>query len=239
MDSARVKRDSKMYFIFILIFIVIAYLFYSTGGKFYTSISKTLKETKEISTDVVSLEAKISSLKSIKDNAVTDINALNVSFQSEDPSLFMYSQMRELSLKNTVELTGITFSPGTALGDVSVSVISFSIKGIKENVFNFISDLSKIAPLSGLGAMVFSKYAEAGGVFELSMSVDIYYSPFPKVLPDTNKVINSLTTEEKDIYENLINLEVMSKANFKAQEPNDNIDNPFEDTVINSEIIKE
>jgi hypothetical protein len=239
MDSARIKRDGKMYFVFILIFVVIAYFYYTTGGKYYTSISKTLKATKEIETDIRSLEAKISSLKSIKDSTISDINALNISFPPEDPSLFMYSQLKVLSFNNNVELVDILFSSGSALDEISASMISFSVRGIKENVYNFISDLGKVAPLSGLGGMTFSDYVDSGGVIELSMAIDIFYSPFPKVLPDTDEVINSLTMEENDVYNTLTSLEVMSKAIFEAQEPNENLDDPFEGGFINPEITNE
>ncbi len=240
MDTGKIKRDSKLYLIIGVIFIVMSYFFYTSGGKYYTSISKILKDTKETKTDIESLEAKISSLKSIKDNSVTDLNALNISFQPEDPSLFMYSQLKALSFNNNVELVGTAFSEGTAIGDISVAVISFKIRGIKEGVINFITDLGKTAPLSGLGGMTFSKYAGTGDAFELDMSVNIYYSPLPKALPDTEKVVNSLTPEEEATYASLTDLKVLSKADFKAQEPiNNNIEDPFGVPVIVEERVSE
>lgn len=233
LDSAKFRRNSRFYAVFLVVFIITAYLFYSTGIKFYTGISKTLKNTDELKKDTELLEVKISSLKSIKEGGVEDLNSLNISFQSEDPSLFMYSQLKKIALRNGVELRGISFSRGSVLKNVSVSVINLSVRGIKENVFTFISELGQTAPLSGLGGMSITDYVETGGVLEISMMIEVYYSPLPKELPDTKEVVNSLTKEEKDVYDTLIKLEVLSQANFTAQAANENIDDPFGVEVFN------
>ncbi len=235
LDSAKIKRESKLYVIFLFIIVSAFYFFYATGKKYYADISKILKETEEIKTDNRLLEEKISSLKSIKDSSVTDASAINKIFQPEDPSLFMFSQLKALLSKNDIALIDLTFSEGSPLREVSRGVIAFSIKGVKENVYNFISDLVKVAPLSGLGGITFDSYVDSGGILELNMSVDVFYSPFPEVLPDVEKVINPLTSDEKDAYVNLKSLEILSKVDFTAQEPNDNIINPFESGVSNPE----
>lgn len=232
-DKGKIKREGKLYLIFAIIFSVMVYFFYSTGEKSYKSISKILKETKDINADISSLDTKILSLKSIKESNVTDINSLNIAFQPEDPSLFMYSQLKSLSLTNNVEIINFAFSDGTAVGEISVGVISLTVRGNKDSVFNFVTGLGRIAPLSGLGPMSFSNYAASGEVFELDIMIDIYYSPLPKELPDAGKVINPLTQEEEEIYKKLTALEIMAKSDFKAQEPNDNLGDPF----IGQEII--
>lgn len=227
MDSDRIKKEGKFYLVFTLVFVVIAYFFYSTGVKFYTGISKSLKETEDTKTDIQLLESKIGSLKSIKNTGTADVNALNVSFQSEDPSLFMYSQLRVISTNNNVELTDISFSQGQPVGGINVAVVGFLVKGIKENVFNFVTEVGQSAPLSGLGGMSFSNYVENGETLSLHMSLEIYYSPLPEVLPDTKKVVNSLSEEEKTAYDELIKLKVFSNTEIKAQSPNDIENDPF------------
>jgi hypothetical protein len=226
-DSNRIKREGKFYLVFALVFVVIAYFFYSTGIRFYTGISKSLKETKDTKTDIQLLESKIGSLKSIKDSGTVDVNLLNVSFQSEDPSLFMYSQLRVISTNNNVELTDISFSQGQPVGVINVAVINLLVKGTKENVFSFITEVGQSAPLSGLGGMSFSNYVESGETLSLHMSLEIYYSPLPEVLPDTNKIVNSLSEEEKTAYDELIKLKVFSNTEIKAQSPNDVENDPF------------
>lgn len=227
MDSDKIKKEGKFYLIFTLIFVVVVYFFYSTGEKFYTGISKSLKEINATKTDIQLLESKIASLKSIKNSNTSDVNALNASFQSEDPSLFMYSQLRVISANTNVELTDFGFSQGQPIGSVNVAVVSFLAKGTKENVINFVTEVGQSAPLSGLGGMSFSDYVESGGTLGLHMSLEAYYSPLPEVLPDTNKIVNSLSEEEKTAYEDLVKLKVFSNTEIKAQSPSDIENDPF------------
>lgn len=237
MDSDKIKKEGRYYLIFALIFIVIAYFFYTTGEKFYTGISKSAKEIESIKSDNDILESKILSLRSIKDSVNADVNALNVSFQSEDPSLFMYSQLKAIAAETGIELSEIAFSQGQPSGSINVGVIGFTVKGIKDSVFNFISELTQSAPLSGLGAMSFSNYFQSGETMEIDMSVQVYYSPLPEVLPDTNEIVNSLTQEEKDAYEQLVKLKVFSVAEIKAQPQGDGDLDPFNfQTVIPEEV---
>ena len=62
-------------------------------------------------------------------------------------------------------------------------------------------------------------------------SVDVYYSPLPKVLPDVQTVINPLSPDEETVYEKLSRLEVLSRSDFKADTPNSNLDDPFAPAV--------
>jgi len=237
MDSTKFKRESGLYIIFIFVFMFASYFFYTTGKKFYTDISKILKETEEVKTDTELLTEKISSLKSIKNNFVSDMNTINIIFQPEDPSLFMFSQLKVLSVNNNVQLLNIYFSEGPPVGNISTGVVGFTVKGIKEDVYRFFSDLSESAPLLGFGSMSFSGYVDSGDELELNMSLDVFYSPYPEVLPDTDKVVNPLTSDEIEAYENIKKLKILSKTDFIIQDPNDDFTNPF-DTVIPDQEIK-
>lgn len=238
-DSNKLRKNSGLYVIIILIFVAVFYFYYSTGTKFYAAITKTLKDTRDIKFDINSIQAKISSLKTINKDSTPNVNALNIAFQSDDPSLFMYSQLKILSFNNKVEIMDIVFSQGPPVDDISVSVITFKVRGIKEDVLNFITALGKIAPLSGLGSMSFLNYVETGGLLEINTSVNLYYSPLPKVLPDTGKIVNNISGEEKSIYDTLTGLEILSQSNFVAQNPGGEDVNPFNNVATASAEKKE
>lgn len=226
-NSIKFRKESKAYLIFVLVGMIIAYLFYSAGIKAYQEISLIMKSTEEIEKDINTLDAKIVALKSFEKNQTEELNVLNVVFQSEDPSLFMFSTLKELSNVHRVQIVSPVFSKVEKMEGVSKATLAFSTKGIKEDVYMFMDHLYKTAPLSDLGEIRFSDYAYTGGEASIDMSVGAYYSPLPEVLPDTKTGIRPLNDDEKAKYSELIGFEILSKSEYEAETARESNDDPF------------
>lgn len=229
MSEENLKNNGKVYAVAFFSFIFLFILIFTTGQKIYGNINKTINDTKQIESDVKLLQSKIESLKTVnKGFSSSDVDMLSISFPEENPSLFMYSQLKELAKNNNIILENISFSPGSPLNEsVLKSAIDFTISGTKESVDKFILELSDTAPLSGLGGMSFDKYVKEGETFKINMSVDIFYSPLPKTLPSQTNIVQYLTDDEKKSLNSLIGLKILTTLVSKPMPANEiNID-PF------------
>jgi len=66
---------------------------------------------------------------------------------------------------------------------------------------------------------------------KIGTSVEVYYSSLPKALPSSEKVINTLTPEEKEIYNYLTGLEVLVNTELTPSEAVDEDIDPFFGTL--------
>lgn len=228
LDKKSVGENTKAYSIFFLGFIILAVLFFVTGNKLYSKISKTLNGSKDLENDILSLQEKIDSLRLLDREIGKNTASLMLAFPDEDPSLFAYSELKELSRQIPVQFESVTFSLGSPSGgEVSSGNIGLDLSGNKEDVLAFISNLTKLAPISGLGAINIGEYAELGGELKVAMSIEVFYSPLPQVLPNDNVVISTLTDEEKEVYKYLTNLKVLVRSELSPAAANDENVDPF------------
>jgi hypothetical protein len=155
------------------------------------------------------------------------INNLSIAFPEEDSSLFMYSTLKELSTKDNIMIKDVVFSSSSSKDEISQANLGFVVTGTKESVVNFLNDLTKSAPLSGLGTISFSKYSNAGQELEISMTVDLYYSAYPKTLPNVDSIVSPLNEDEKNVYDNLTNLNILVNNNLTPMKANSEVVDPF------------
>src|SRR4030042_1298985 len=134
MSEGSLKNNGKVYAVAFFGFVFLFILIFTTGQKIYGNITKTINDTKQIESDVKLLQSKIESLKIVnKDFSSSDVDILSISFPEENPSLFMYSQLKELSKNNNIILDNFSFSSGSPLNEsVFKSVLVFTISGTKE-----------------------------------------------------------------------------------------------------------
>jgi len=227
MDSKKIKSDINTYGIVILVFLFILILYIFSGSKIYSNISPKLESNKELQSEILTLKTKAESLKNIKDVDYGDIDVLSFSFPEEDSSLYMYSSLKQLAVKYNILISDISFSKPDLSEGVSTTGISFIASGIKENMEYFLSDITKTAPISGLGTITFEKYPEAGSEFKPNISLKLYFSPYPKTLPAISSIVNPLNEDEKQIYKTLSELNVLFNTDIKPKKANETIEDPF------------
>ena len=227
-DTEKLKNNLNIYGIFTLIGLLMLLLFVTSGNRIYTNISEKVKVNKELESDISLLNTKVNALKKISNLDYSDISVLSASFPEEDSSLFMYTSLKELSIKDNVFISKISFNPSTKTsGDISESSISFTASGSRDNILSFLVDITRSAPLSGLGTIYFEQYPADGGEFGLNMSVDVYYSPYPETLPDIAGVVSPLNDEEKKVYDILTHLKILMKSDLKPMNQNNQVEDPF------------
>lgn len=222
------RKESKVYILYFISALIIIVLYSYTVSKVYANITKILADTKSTATDVNSLRAKVDSLKTIKSESFTDVKALTVAFPEEDPSLFMYSQLKQIASNSNVILDNISFSKGQDVPDgVSKNELGFTLVGSESDVFGFITSITKSAPLTGLGEITLKEFSVDGGVISLDLFVELFYSALPKTLPEAGKIINALSPEEKNAYEFLTKLQVYGESVVEPSAPGSGDIDPF------------
>ncbi|KKQ56978.1 MAG: hypothetical protein US95_C0056G0004 [Candidatus Woesebacteria bacterium GW2011_GWB1_38_5] len=244
LDKKSVGENSKTYSVFLLGFAILAGLFFVTGNKMYTKITKILEESEGLENDITLLQTKIDSLRLLDNEIQKDTKSLRLAFPDEDPSLYAYTEIKELGRLNSIIFDSVTFSLGGGDKDsVALGNIGLDFSGNKDDVFSFISKLTKIVPIAGLGPISIGEFVELEETMKIGTSVEVYYSPLPKALPSSEKVINSLTPEEKEIYNYLTNLEVLVNTELTPSGAVNEEVNPFfgtlDETPSEGELIPE
>ncbi|KKQ83565.1 MAG: hypothetical protein UT06_C0020G0028 [Candidatus Woesebacteria bacterium GW2011_GWA1_38_8] len=237
LDKKSVGENSKTYSVFLLGFAILAGLFFVTGNKMYTKITKILEESEGLENDITLLQTKIDSLRLLDNEIQKDTKSLRLAFPDEDPSLYAYTEIKELGRLNSIIFDSVTFSLGGGDKDsVALGNIGLDFSGNKDDVFSFI-------PIAGLGPISIGEFVELEETMKIGTSVEVYYSPLPKALPSSEKVINSLTPEEKEIYNYLTNLEVLVNTELTPSGAVNEEVNPFfgtlDETPSEGELIPE
>ena len=232
LDKNSVGDKTKTYTVFLLGFAILAGLFFVTGNKMYTKITKILEDSEGLENDIALLQTKVDSLRLLDNEIQKDTRSLRIAFPDEDPSLYAYTEIKELGRQNSIIFESVTFSSsGGNMDSISSGNIGLNFSGNKDDVFNFISKLTKIVPIAGLGSISIGEFVELEETMKIGTSVEVYYSSLPKALPSSEKVINTLTPEEKEIYNYLTGLEVLVNTELTPSEAVDEDIDPFFGTL--------
>ena len=227
------RKDSKIYATYFGFIAFILILYYFTGLRIYSNIGKILQDTKSVNREIQILTTKVDSLKSIDSTSFANISALTNAFPSEEPTLFMYTQLKQIAAESGVLINNIIFSSASqATGSISQSKLGFTLIGSRSGLFNFITVLSESAPVSGLGEITIKDFAFGAGLYFVDLSLDLYYSDLPKTLPETNKIVDALSSEEQKTYEYLSKLKVYGLSEIKPSASNQDNINPFTTNTV-------
>lgn len=226
------ENDIKAYGIYTIGAVIFLLLTIFTGMKLANTFAKIFTDTSDLNTDIVLLNGKIDSLKTINQNVDIDVDSLVVSFPAEDPILFAYSQLKSIAMESQVFVDNIQFSKQTEIANtVSASKLSFTVIGGKKEFEDFLHALTNSAPLSGLGEMNIT-YVEGGnGIVDVGMSLDFYFSPLPIQLSSSENAVNVLSASEQETYKKLSDLKVYNNYRVNASLPTNGDTNPFTSAV--------
>ena len=227
-DSGKIKNNLNVYLLYFLIISAISVLLIISGSGVYANISQKRKDIGNLESEVSKLNTKIDALKSVNKEEYADISLLSLTFPQEDPSLFAYSQLKELALRNAVFIYDLIFVSPSAYSEViSKSGLTFNVSGTRDRVIGFLSDLLTDAPLIGFENIYFKKYPNLGEIFTVSVSVDYYFSSYPQMITSIEGSVIPLSENEKESYESLKNLKILSMYDITPQDPNTEMVNPF------------
>ncbi len=134
-------------------------------------------------------------------------------------------KMLASSLEVSVNNLQIFSSPGEQK-EVNSYEIYFTVEGKPEDVFTFISTLSKLTPLINLYE---TKISESGGLLKGELKSASYWAPFTASLPSISEPIHALSDEEKSIINQLLDFKAPSSASSSLSPnfPSESRPDPF------------
>lgn len=134
---------------------------------------------------------------------------------SQKPSLEVLINISRLSRLKGVQFEGLTISIGnikqikkeTKDNDEAKLTdfdLEFSIKGKKDKVLAFITDIKEVSPIMKVSD-ISTKFNETSDMWEASLKIKVYYKGNPKTIPAIDKPIATLTDEEVSLLDSLNN----------------------------------
>lgn len=169
------------------------------------------------------LTQKLNVLQSVSATAESGSRAAASAVPDTNPSLIVVSQLRILAAKNGVAVSALK----SAMGAVSTSgldqaTISFTVDGARPQIFGFLSDISKIAPITLVDKI---KITEGVGLLRADVDVRSFWAELPKTIPSVTAPISDLTAVEK---ETLVKITGLIQPSFEVTSTQGGVNpNPF------------
>jgi len=172
------------------------------------------------------LEKKYKQLSDLKSETSSvslqeDYEHLNMFVPNVKPSMQTLLHISKLAKMDGVEFSGLTLNPGNVKNDNKKSSknkkvnkdellnfeVDFSIKGEKDRILKFISDIKEVSPLMKIDH--FSTSIDRGQLdgsqlfMNSSLKVLVYYQPQPESLPKLDKPLKMITADENQFLQSL------------------------------------
>lgn len=193
--------------------LVVIILFAVVGNFGISKLKKVQSEIKSARVIEKTLTQKLDLLKSISQE-VSKTGLVNSALPSVNPSLAVIGQIKNVAITNTVILSGIkSIVSATDTSDLKSAFVSFNVTGARAQVFSFLNDLAKVAPIVTIGTI---KITEEAGATVADIGVRSYWADLPKTIPSITAPIEDLTPDEKKILSNVSNL---IQPNFSQIQP--------------------
>lgn len=206
----------------VTVFIILLFLFVPRG---ISGINEKLKEYESAHSKEVLLSDKLDSLKKISITSLDPQDITVVAMPSNNPVVWVISNMRRLSEEYGVEVGGISVGrQGVGGADkILSSVIDFECRAESMEAFlSFVDDLTKTLPITSLDAVTVNKKSGTDvNVFEGKVSLEVYWSEFPTTLPALTQPVNELTNEDLNLIGAVSRYESLSFVDLLPSEPVD------------------
>ncbi len=183
--------------------LVVIILFAVVGNFGISKLKSVQSEIKSAQVIEKTLTQKLDLLKSISQE-VSKAGLVNSALPSANPALAVIGQLKNIAITNTVILSGIKSTASTTdTSGLNNASVSFNVTGARTQVFSFLNDLAKIAPIITIGTI---KITEEAGATVADIGVRSYWADLPKTIPSLTAPIEDLTPDEKKILSNVSNL---------------------------------
>lgn len=188
----------------ILIVLAVVGLFLAVFKIGTSRISSQRKQLKTAEENETILVQKQQILQSVQGTVLSYADASSVAMPRENPILVVFSQLKILAGKNSVVLNDVKVgSLAESKKGSSKATISFQIEGEFGQVLKYLADTGNAAPLSTIDKV---EVSQAAGAVRATVSMSIYWAPFPEKLPPISEPIHELTAEELNLIEQLSDL---------------------------------
>jgi hypothetical protein len=205
------------------LFIVIILFIYAGNYSFSKAVDLKSKIKSAQKSETI-LAQKLNVLQTISATAESGARIASLAVPATNPSLSTTSQLRNLAGVNGIIISAIKSSIGSAgTSGLNQTTVSFNVDGPRAQVFRFLSDIGKIAPISLVDKI---RITENAGVVMAEISVKSFWADFPKTIPSLTTPISDLTSAEKETLTKILGLTQPSFAEVVSSQASIN-PNPF------------
>jgi len=176
--------------------IVVIFLFLVAGPFGISKVTDLQSQIDLAQKNKTVLSQKLSLLQSVSGTVSQDSGTSLSALPDTNPSLIVVSEVKTIGSQDGVLVSGI--KGGSEIDDPSGTShvgISFNVAGERSQIITFLKDIANIAPITLVDKV---KITGNNGSNIADVSINSYWSAFPKVLPTLTTPINDLTASEKN-----------------------------------------
>ncbi len=211
-----ISPNIKVMAIPVIVLAVVVTLFVYMINVGYSRITKQIEEYKTNQGIEGVLSGKLTLLKNVQSEVEDNTDTTILALPDRNPATWSISQLRQESIKNQVTMDSINVSNPASIEE-NLNTMDIDIHVVGEDiakVLNFLMGLTTYAPISTIREAQMEK--SQGGGLEASVKTSIYWSQLPLTLPAIDEPVNDLTSEEKQILNQISSL---TRPTFTTLEP--------------------
>lgn len=207
----------------IFAFLILAGLLFQTTIIANSRVKKLNADLVETRRKNSVLEEKLSILTQVKDKAIDDADTSLLAVPSGNPVLWVFQSLKNISLRNRLEIEDVSFSFSTTPEGSSNVLVKLKLQGGIDDMFTFISEVENSLPTHTIELLELES-KNINSIF----TIEIHYfnAPLPITIPALIEPIKSFTVEEVALLEEISKKD---KPEFTSLEPLYNTDrsDPF------------
>jgi len=162
------------------------------------------------------LSQKLSLLQSLSATASQDSSTALSALPDSNTSLVAVSQIKNISSQNGISVSGI--KAGSEIDDPSGAshvAVTFQATGSRAQIISFLKSIANMAPITLVDKI---KINGIGGAEVADITIQSYWSAFPKNLPSLTTPITDLTPAEENV---LSSISSLSQPTFLVVPPSE------------------
>lgn len=169
------------------------------------------------------LFAKESLLREIQEAALSQAEVATRALPEKNPVISMISQLKNLAAEKGILLANLKVGNQSKDSQLSRILLDFDAEGSFLAVLGFVKSIENLSPISSIEKM---KIVNSSGFTRASVSLRVYWSPFPTQIPSVAEPVRELSQEEKDLIIALAQLRQEQAIQVTALPPSARVD-PF------------
>jgi hypothetical protein len=183
--------------LFLVVLIILSVIVIKEGFARISTLKDQLSTAKK---DEAILSEKESFLREVSPDISTNADLSVAAIPAKNSTLIALSQLKSFSSTNNVSLSNIKVGVESKEEDLSSTQIRFDAEGNLSSVLAFIKGLSNLLPISIVEKV---KLASQGETSRASVSIKVFFSPYPTKLTSLTEPIEDLSADEKSILSKL------------------------------------
>jgi len=207
----------------IVVFIILSFALVKLGLTRFMVQQKELSDTQK---QITTLGQKDQILRQISATVSGSANAFSLAIPNSDPTGMVISQIKALSVLNSVAIVNIASRPDPkGLEGISQVNVSVSVSGSVPSILSFLNNLAAVSPLVVVKNVDLTEDKLLDHTADIALSS--YWSVFPTTIPAALEATGQLTPGEEDTITRISGLTPPSFTQLTPQSPSDQRSSPF------------